>query len=233
MSYSSLLPFIGENNSTTFTDSTGKVWTPAGNAKLVTAEYKYPPSSMYLDGTGDYIDTPDHVDFTVGSGDWTIGYWIKRGNDYTTGYIFKQAPSDGAAANTSLGSYLTDGNAIAIFGFTSGTIKQVISSANSFSSAMGWKYIEHVRSGNTLYNFIHGTLDGTLDITGVTFNDSTAKFTIGSNGEEHSNFGNFWMGEFVFIKGEALHTANFTPPTSRYMLPSGVSAVYLSDYGVM
>ena len=62
----SLLHFDGANNSTTFTDETGKTWTAHGNAKISTAQYKFPTGSGLFDGTGDYIDTPDHADFNFG-----------------------------------------------------------------------------------------------------------------------------------------------------------------------
>ena len=71
-----LLHFDGADTSTTITDESGKTWTPAGTAQIDTAQYKW-TSSLLLDGNSDYISTPDHDDFNVGSGDFTIDFWVR------------------------------------------------------------------------------------------------------------------------------------------------------------
>lgn len=74
---SALLHFNGANNSTTFTDETGKIWTAVGNSKLSTGTFKYGTASGLFDGTGDYITTPSHADFDFGSGDFTVEAWVR------------------------------------------------------------------------------------------------------------------------------------------------------------
>lgn len=72
-----LLHFNGIDTSTTFRDESGKTWTGGGTAQLDTAQKKLGTASLLLDGNSDYISTPDHADFDVGSGDFTIDFWVR------------------------------------------------------------------------------------------------------------------------------------------------------------
>lgn len=69
---SSLLHFDGADTSTTFTDESGKIWTPNGNAQLSTAWSAFGTASGSFDGTGDFISTPAHSDFEFGGGPFVI-----------------------------------------------------------------------------------------------------------------------------------------------------------------
>lgn len=53
------LNFIGADGATTTTDDKGLPWTFAGNAQIDTAVNANGTSSLLLDGSGDYITTPD------------------------------------------------------------------------------------------------------------------------------------------------------------------------------
>ena len=60
----SLLHFNGANNSTTFTDESGKTWTPASAAKLSTTAPKLGSASgLFTAASSDYISTPASADF--------------------------------------------------------------------------------------------------------------------------------------------------------------------------
>lgn len=72
------LPFDGPNNSTVFTDSTGRPWTGAGSAKLSTAQSVLGGSSLYLPGgSGDYLSTPQTTDLEFGAVDFEIEAFIR------------------------------------------------------------------------------------------------------------------------------------------------------------
>ncbi len=60
----------------TLEDRLGKPIAVAGNAKLLTAQKKFGVSSLYLDGTGDYISATSQPDFEFGTGDFTIEAWV-------------------------------------------------------------------------------------------------------------------------------------------------------------
>jgi hypothetical protein len=73
-----LLPFNGANNSTTITDLSPNpvACTANGNAKLSTAQARFGPSSLLLDGTsGCYVSTATSSAFNI-SGDFAIEFSV-------------------------------------------------------------------------------------------------------------------------------------------------------------
>jgi RHS repeat-associated protein len=211
-----LLHMNGVNASTTFTDESGKVWTAYGNAQIATAQSRFGGASSLFDGTGDRIDTPDHNDFNVGSGDWTVDYWVR-----TTGsniYMFGQAangsyPDNGAT--TSVYGWVR-GNGTARIGMYNGTTVYYTDSVTPINDG-SWRHIAGIRYGSTLYIAVDGVLEGSVNVGTVAVNNSTNKFAIGAIGEYTSNRFNGSIDEFRFSKGIARWTSNFTPPSSEYL----------------
>ena len=73
-----LLHGDGANGSTTIVDSspTPKTVTAFGDAQISTAQSKFGGSSLAFDGSGDYVGIADSADFTFGSGNFTIEFWV-------------------------------------------------------------------------------------------------------------------------------------------------------------
>jgi RHS repeat-associated protein len=210
-----LLHMNGTDTSTIFVDQTGKSWTAAGNAQIDTAQSKFGGASGLFDGSGDYINTADSADFDIGSGDFTVDFWFKKNVNGTNQGVFGQ--SNSSATGTTIGIYgymsLTN-NKIAIYGYTGSTLKQLESSSTVTDT--NWHHYAAVRNGNTLYLFLDGVSQGTLDVTGVTFNNSSNQMAIGRIGEYNAQYANGWIDEFRFSKGTARWTSNFTVPESPY-----------------
>lgn len=208
-----MLHMNGSDGSVTFGDEISKVWTANGNAQIDTAQFKFGAASGLFDGAGDYVDTPDHVDFDVGSGDFTIDFWVKR-NSTGAAYVCGQADSAFNVSSESVKIWFGASNTV------NGSITQGSTAYNVTSTATitdtNWHHIAIVRSGNSLKIYIDGINDGTRDVTGITANNSSYKFAIGRPGEFNGVYFNGWIDEFRFSKGIARWTANFTPPTSEY-----------------
>ena len=209
-----MLHFNGTDASTTFTDETGKTWTRQGNAQIDTARKKFGTASGLFDGTGDYIDTPDSADFDVGSGDFTVDFWLQRGALGAL-TVFGQGNSSLAAASTSMRCRFASD--IPVFAVSSGgTAYTTSAGATAITADSAWHHIAVVRYGNTLTLYLDGVAQGTADVTGVTVNNSSNKFAIGRPGEYNGYYFKGWIDEFRFSKGIARWTTNFTPPTSEY-----------------
>lgn len=207
----SLLHFNGSDASTTFTDEAGKTWTAYGNAQLDTAQKKFGTASGLFDGTGDYIDTLDSEDFNVGSGDFTIDFWVRVPS--LPGSVLGVFGQESAAGTDASFQCLIDS-----FGQIELTINSDSSSKSKKTSAITvntWNHVAFVRNSNVLRVFTNGSMD-TLDVTGFIVHNSAAKFTIGRLGELVGYNFNGWIDEFRFSKGIARWTSNFTPPTSEY-----------------
>lgn len=59
-------------------DETGKVWTAQNGAAISTTQSKFSGSSLYLNGTNQYLITANTKDFDFGNGDFTIDWWEYR-----------------------------------------------------------------------------------------------------------------------------------------------------------
>lgn len=208
-----LLHFDGADASTTFTDESGKVWTANGNAQLNAASRKFGSAAGQFDGTGDFISTPDHADFTLGSGDWTFDAWFNCvGPSTTGGNICGQgnAAADAAATSFFLGRNAVNQMVLRVSdGVTVGTLDGITSFTNLTNP--GWHHIAAVRSGNTLMLFVDGILENQAAFTG-SVQDSAEVFTIGARSAGGGSMWNGWIDEFRFSKGMARWTSNFTPP---------------------
>lgn len=216
----SLLHMNGSDGSTTFTDESGKTWTANGNAQIDTAQSKFGGASGLFDGAGDYLSTPDHADFVLGSGDWTFDLrlrWNSTGGAGTYPNLIAQR-ADGNNYFTVFRS--VDTNRITVTQVDGGVIRWNFR-ANWTPSTGVWYHVAALRYGSTPFIFIDGTsLAVTEDtaISGKTAADIAAQVTLGEwNGTAVFNG---WIDEFRFSKGIARWTANFTPPTSEYA-PAG------------
>jgi len=214
-----LLHFEGTDGSTTITDSnvggSAHTWTNH-TGSIATAQSKFDGSSYNCGAATGYVDTPDHADFTLGSGDFTIDCWFYRsGGDGVLRVLFGQVDSalttTARAADGGLG---TDNKLF--FSVCSGSSQTVMASTSTFTST-GWHHFACVRTGNTLKMFIDGVQEGGNVSFSSTVNDSIYKLSVGRWGEYSAGY--FWNGyidEFRYSVGIARWTANFTPPPRRY-----------------
>jgi len=216
-SYSkSLLHMDGADTSVVFTDESGKTWTPYSTAQIDTAQSKFSGASGLFGGAGIYIDTPDHADFDVGSGDFTIDTWIRPSAIDQDCYICAQCADTGANATISWFIRLLTNETVYAGIYSGGTIYPV-ASATDIYAANTWLHIALIRYGNLLSVYTGGTAGATTaNVTGVTANNSAYKAAIGRLGEYNGYYYAGHVDEFRFSKGIARWTANFTPPTAPY-----------------
>ncbi|MFC1625951.1 glycosyltransferase [Patescibacteria group bacterium] len=215
-----LLHMNGTDASTTFTDELGKTWTAANNAQIDTAQSKFGGASGLFDGYNDYITTPHHADFDLGSGDFTIDCWVRFNalpangvlqfitshyyiNPYINGWYF-------AVRNTS-GTYY-----LAFYGYNTSSI--VIAQIRAISlSANTWTHLAVVRSGSSWYLVKDGTQLGTTGTDADAPGNISRVAAVGISAYDLGT-GDFngWIDELRIGKGIARWTANFTPETVEY-----------------
>lgn len=68
--------FNGTNLQTTYTATTGQVFTFFGDAKLSTTQKKFGTTSLALDGSGDYIQLPDSATWDYTNQPFTEQAWV-------------------------------------------------------------------------------------------------------------------------------------------------------------
>lgn len=229
----------GADASQTFTDESGKTWTAHGNAQIDTARSVFGGAAGLFDGTGDYITTPDHDDFSLGSGDFTIDCRIRPAVVNTRMYIIAQINSAGVASSQAfeiaigLGPGGTGPGRIRGGIYSGSTGYYAGTNTLNTLAANTWYHFALVRYGNTLTAYLNGTaLLRTADVTGVTVNNPAQVETIGRWGNRNEYYYNGRIDEFRFSKGTARWTANFTPPTSAYVPLSTSRPTYRTRRGI-
>jgi len=216
-SLKSLLHFDGSNGSTTFVDEIGKIWTANANAQLDTLFKKFGLSSSLFDGTS-WVDTPDSEDFNLSNNDFTIDFWVKKNLDNVAQFIAGQQVDPVDLNEASFKFALGSSNTVSCFLYSNGS-NYNLTSTNTITNDGLFHHIAVVRNGNVGTLYIDGVESDTIDLTGVTLNNSTAKMTIGRGGEIQSNNFNGHIDEFRFVNGKAKWTSDFTPPINPYPQP--------------
>lgn len=216
-----LLQMNGSDASATFTDNnaggSAKTWTVSGagnNAQIDTADFKFNGASGLFDGTSDFITTPDDADFSAGSGDFTVDFWIKRADAGTRRGLCGQADAAGANGGGLEIEYSAANALKATIYYNSGA-NAVVDTGATLSDTASWHHIAAIRSGNTLFTATDGTLSAGTSVTGITADNSGGVMHVGRLGL-FGNGWNGWIDEFRISIGIARWTANFTPPIYPY-----------------
>ena len=216
-SVSLLLHGNGTNGSTTITDSSPspKMVTPVGNAQISTAESPYPSgSSISFDGNGDFITLPGGTAFELGTGDFTIEFWVRFASfsgDQFKGIIDTRASGDGS--NTNRWSLYFDGDVTRLLWAQNG-INRFASPTLSINT---WYFITLCRASGNCRIFADGVQIGLTFADSVNYGVGTSRPIIGAFGNNTSgqNFNGF-IDELRITKGVGRYTANFTPPTEPF-----------------
>ena len=168
----------------------------------------------------DYLQVSANSDLSL-TGDFTIEYWtwisdsethtrqVSSGNYYTAGkngnWYFGLSPTSG---NVVFYTYDAQSNAESV------NISQTIS-LNS------WHHAAAVRSGNTVTLYLNGVSIGSGTVSKDLVDGADGGLQIGRLTVYGSHMG--YISNFRILNGEALYTANFTPPfTELKAIPNTV-----------
>jgi hypothetical protein len=157
----------------------------------------------------DYLSMPDSGDFELASGDFTVAAWLFPHVD-GSGYqpVITHASHSG---NAGWGIWY-QANKLQFFVNNANTTVYITSGT---FTANEWTHVAAVRTGNTIKLFINGDEDVSTSISD--FTNSTTTLTIGASPNWNSTY--YYTGiisNILVLKGTALYTGDFTPPTSKY-----------------
>jgi len=211
-----LLHGDGTNGSTTIVDSSSNVNNVTANngAQISTTQSKFGGSSIeFLSTANTGLSVSPSNDFQFGTGDWTIEAWTYQqslnqysalfeiGNHSNNSSLFIGVGNDGFLAFSG-----------AFFGPQS----------SSPSTTNVWQHIAVTRSGDLLYFFRDGVIQGT---GGYTFNRNLTDISTVSVGYPYgfvpsANLSQYrykgYIDDLRITKGVARYTSNFTPPTAPF-----------------
>ena len=196
------LPF--SDNSTaaalgTDTSGNGNDWTVNNITGAVPFYY-----STLFDGSGDSASVADNTALQLGTGDFTIEFWIRFNalSGYQTVFDKGYVGAGGMTLQTTLntGNFAVYLDGATLFN-TTGTVV-----TNT------WYHFALVRSGTTVTAYRNGTSVGS-GTSSSNFNNTSTLYFGGSPGGG-GYYLNGYLSNLRIVKGTAVYTSTFTPPTT-------------------
>jgi len=170
--------------------------------------------SNYFDGTGDYLaNTTNNTALAMGSGDFTIEFWMNASNG-TVAVILDTRISTSLGNNPGGIKIYHEAGTIYFYGGTD-TSNLLCSASITYNT---WNHVAIVRSGSSSGNdkmYINGSLANTYGSADTT-NYSLGYLNIGTFrfGGTPSTFYTGYISNLRIVKGTAVYTSAFTPPTA-------------------
>lgn len=205
-------------------DATGKNnLETVANAQVSTVQAKWPPGSMYFNGSTGKAVGPSSPNLNMGSGDFTVECWVYWAGGSLPYQNFVGSNSTSFTGNATFfrvwGTSATLGlaNKVGIGNPTHDSTSSVYS-VNSLT-ANTWTHVAATRSSGIIRLFINGTLERTGS-------SDTSTYDFGNNGicvgQSPWDGANGWYGGYIddlrITKGYARYTASFTPPTGPFAI---------------
>jgi len=189
-------------------DNTGKNnLETVGDAQIDTGTKKYGTGSMEFDGTGDWLLMAHNPDQQLGTGNFTIEFWVYLASGDTgsaRGLVAKGTSNTGWLVSL-------DSSQKVVFTYTTSTI-----TSSGAITTNAWNHIAVVREGtgsNQTKIYIGGTNDGTGTVS-TDFNQTSVMY-VGCNRTAGDPMKGF-IDDLRVTKGVARYTGTFTPPTSAF-----------------
>jgi hypothetical protein len=185
-----------------------------GNAQISTTQSKFGNSSMYFDGTGDYLTLPNlGGQFDFRTGDFTIELWVFASSGFSSlATVISKGPV-GTVDNTSWTLQHNTAGSLSFYGPSS----TLYFTTTSTPWTTGFAHIAICRSGSNTRLFVNGTQQGS---TYTTLQDFLAgnPLIVGSGYYDPANRTMTGYIDDLRISKYARYTANFTAPTSAFAL---------------
>ena len=211
-----LLDFNGIDRSQNFSDRSHKhIATAYGGAQIDTAQYKFGSASGLFDGKRDYISLPDSDDWSFGSGDFTVDFWVKFNNVSQDVMFINQALAGGYKWE------IKKGGDQLIMRFIYDNIIKGHYSCPWIPSADRWYHLAFERNGSKAYIFIDGVAQPLTELASLDANDVgnvESGLVIGSRILD--SFLDGFLDEFRISKGIARWITDFTVPNQEYYVSS-------------
>ena len=169
-----------------------------------------------FDGSGDYLGIPDSSDLDLGSGDFTLEAYIYQANAASNAndshVILSKWQNSTNQKSYALRITDSSGQKLQVLLSTDGSANNIITSSDLIS-VQRWHHVAVVNDGGTVTLYIDGKPQSNTGTAGTLY-DSSAGLTIGrTDADSGSQYFDGFISNLRVIKGTALYTSSFTPPT--------------------
>lgn len=182
--------------------------TTFGNAQVSTAVSKFGGSSVYFDGSGDYLLTPSNPAYALSGTSFTIEAWV-----YVTS---SSEPYQHVVKGVGSG-----GNNLMYIDYSGGSNGVLSSNAGGAPASQSgvtlntWHHVAVVRNGTSVTCYVNG-VGGTPQTLNPGGSGSVALLVGYDGGTSPARYFNGYMDDLRITKGVARYTSNFTPPTQAF-----------------
>ena len=177
--------------------------------------------SGYFDGSGDYLTVPDNVALRFGTGDFDIEFWYNGIvgptnsqfviSKFTAGSFPSQMAYVVAVVRN---DHPTNPRGISVY---LGSTSFLVGSGNIQDNT--WYHIAVTRESGSVKVFINGTQVGTTQTITNDITNTSTLFIGASN--DASSLVTGYVSNVRIVKGSAVYTGNFTPPSLLPLTSAG------------
>ena len=211
------------------TDSATGIWTPKAYTGAYGTNGFYLPfetittsgfSSYYgsFNGTTQSLSVTDSTAFNMGTGNFTVEGFFK----FDTVDIWDMVNFLNAGVVKQVFYYYSPTGELSFYDAISGF---TLNPSFSFQAST-WYHIAWVENSNTFTIYVNGNSIGSTTSTALNITGNTS-IIFGKNATRNSAAGQ--ISNLRIVKGTAVYTSNFTPPTSPLTNVSGTSLLTLQD----
>lgn len=181
-----------------------------GNAQIDTSVAKYGPSSMYFDGTGDWLKGSSGQSVPFGTESFTVECWINLSNLSSTKGVMYGIGTNSLGFRIGQG-YLGNVNGLNI---CRNQVTDLDYCAYTFA-VNTWYHIAVVRSGTSILFFVNGVQQTTLGSGAGSYSfTAPSGYYVGCNDATTEPFAGY-IDDLRITRGVARYVTNFTPPVAR------------------
>ena len=196
-----------------------------GGAQISTTQYKWGASSMYFDGTGDYLIPSSSTTNlqAFGTGDFTIEFWFYSNNSGSQQMLYDSRPAS------------TNGNYITLYKSSSNVLELYVNSATRITgtatiAANTWYHVALSRTGGGTKLYVNGNQTGSTYADTTNYLNASNRPVIAADGATLGNIPlNGYIQDLRITKGYARYPYNFTAPTAALPLFWQAAATPSSD----
>ena len=165
-------------------------------------------NSVQFNGSNQYLRVANNAVLIPGLLDFTIEGWVNLTSYSDLNFLYSKGDGGSDAASIGFGVANVTGKLWATF-----NADNIIITGATTLSLNTWYHIAITRQSN----IVRMWLDGVQDSTNTTVSNNistTAEVRIGRGRGTSTNYFNGYISNLRIVKGTALYTSNFTPPTA-------------------